>query len=514
MTNVTINTNQGTVTVGDVANTPATNASQPTGAIVVVDSAGYVLTGVSTTIDGVGGGAADAVSVYGGSGVGGSVTITASGGTVTVGTAAALPFTNTAGPITVTQAAIETGALWASTVTVFGGTVDTIKTTGGSVVVGSALAPAAGAVSITDTFGATTNLNTDAFTVVGGSTVNITTTATNGAINVGALGPVLNAAGTGLANAAQYASGNVTIVNTDVSGALQVLGTSANVVNTLGATTVSITGGNIATITDMNTTNATQGPGAGNPIAATTLATVILDGVFGGAGSVINTNPSALAVSVFDVTGANGNVTVNDANAHALTLTLGDDTKALTFTDNTATALNVGNSTTLLGKAAAGGGAVTLNALKATSATISNTGTESLILSNDALLTSIVLSNSGALTLGNLTGNAVLKTITAGSASTGAVTLAINPQTTSFIGGGSTGNDTITITANNATLGSSVGQVTAGGGSNNIVILDYNNGARSGAGPDHRLPVGSGRRPGRHTGRRRRVLGRLHPDGL
>ena len=530
VTNVTINTNQGAVMVGS-ADTPATNAAEPTAIIVVADSAGYVNPN-STTIDGTGNAALDsrhrvrrqrrdrlghrhrlgrhcgrrhavgpAVHQHGrrdhrhpgGHRIGRAVQRRVGGLGVSTG----------------------------STVSIYGGTVDTVKTTGGSVLIGSPAAPAAGAVTITDTFnlptgfagfGAMAAIDNDAFRVVGGAAVTITTAPTSGVVNVGNAAPVLNAGGIALANAAQYASGNVAI--SDYSGSAAgkvalVYGTGAAVVNTLGATSVSIIGTGVATVTDMNTTLATQGPGAGAPIAATTLTTVTLDHV---GVTTLNDNPTALTLGLFD--GA-GNITVNDVNAHTIALTVG--ASAGTLVDNTATSIVLGDSATA-GVGATAAGALTISGTKLTSLTLNNAAAQTITLPvADALLASIVAANGGLLTLGNLTGLGALKTITAGAGSTGGVTAAINPQTTSFLGGGSTGNDTITITQPNATVGASVGQVTAGGGSNNIVVLDYNNTGIPALGQISAFQNGAGRLW--HTGQqpispRGRLRRHLQPDRL
>lgn len=459
-TTVNVTTNAGNVTVGNAAYVAGL---EPSGAVTVVNSS----TGN--------------VSVYGGT----DDTVTAAGGTVVVGAGTAQ--TNASGNVTVTQSAVETGGVFGSSVTVDGGANVTVNTTGGSVTAGVAATPVTGAVSITDTFVGTSN---DAFSVVGGTTVSITTTASGGAINVGSVAPQLNAAGTALANGNAYASGNVTIVNesvagTTAAGASNVYGTGAATVNTNGATAVSITGAGTVNITDEETTKATGGANAGKAIGTSTLATVNLDGV---SGAATITSDALTNLSIADSgTVTSTAVTVNETPAHALSLTLSNNAVntaggQASVTDATATSITVTTS----GTAAS---AVGITANKATSITFNNTAAVSTAaaatavahpdlgasgtLINDAALTTITATGSGALNLGDLSGAAKLTTIDA-TKSTGGVTVGINSTVTSFNGAGSSGNDVVTLNgsistvnaANNAINNTIVG----GSGTNTLVV--------------------------------------------
>ncbi|WP_018420475.1 DUF4214 domain-containing protein [Paraburkholderia tuberum] len=455
-TTVNVTTNAGSVVVGGAGSGVA--GSQSTGAVTVVDSS------------------LGSVSVYGGT----NDTITAAGGVVTVGNSTAL--TNATGNVAVTQSAVETGGQFGSTVAVNGGVNVTVNTTGGSVTAGATATPVTGAVATTDTFVGT---NTDAFTVVGGTTVAINTTASNGSVSVGNVAPKLNVAGTALLNGTSFASGNVTIVNeslagTTAAGAANVFGTGTDIVNTNGATSVSITGASSVAITDEQTTLATGGAGAGKAIGTSTLATVALDGISGNA-TITSGALTNLSIADSSATTATA-VTVNEAGAHALALTLANDavTKVLgqaSVTDATATSMTI--STT--GTAAS---AVALSAAKATTLTFNNaaavstatsvanpTNTAAVTLISDAALTTVTATGAGALNLGDLSGFGKLTTIDA-TKSTGGVTVGINATVTSFNGAGSSGNDTVTLSGNstvNAATPTTNDTIVGGSGVNTLV---------------------------------------------
>jgi hypothetical protein len=454
VTNVTVDTNAGGVLIGDPANAPNANVAEPTGTILVTDAAGAVNPN-SSTIDGAGNPTQDAVDVFGASGAGSTVTVQASDGDVVVGTAGALPNTDPSGAVSVTVAAIETGSAPDNTIAVYGGNGITISATGAhSITAGSAAAPVAGAVSITDSFNGTNleNTNGDAITVVGGVGVTITESASSGPIQVG--GPTvaaLNAAGTGLADAGDYASGAVAITNASGSGAAAVFGTGSVTANVYGSSSVSVVGGSSVDITDEATTLATSGAGAGKPIGPSTLATVVLDGVTGG-GAAVTTNSATLGLSVFD-NAASQTYAVDEASAYALTVTLGNETNALTIDDanNNATSITVGDSTTLVGNAAASvttgstPGIVTLESSSAKSLTFNNTGAQSFVL-DTAAVTAVTATGSGALTLAS-----------------------INPGATSFNGASGSGNQTVGLTQN--ALGAGVTLV--GGTGSNTLVVNY-----------------------------------------
>ena len=428
-----------------------------------------------------------------------TVSATSANGAITIGNGTTS--TNPSGPVTAITNGIETGGQFASGTTVNGagaGAAVTITTTGagGAVVAGKVSAatgvgtPITGAVTITDTFAGTQNA--DRFTVLGGvgtasaPAVAITTTATSGAINVGQVNQatLLNGTGTGLANPTDFANGNVVINNvtkagTGVAGAKNnVWGTGgATNVSTNGAlaTSVSVAGGGFANITDMQTTKATGGAGAGKSLGTSALATVFLDHV---AGAVI-TSDALANLTVIDDPGTAAvpdTFTVIDGTAHALNLTIGNNgvgpTKGLTTTINDATASSVvvGDGGTTAAPATASFGTTAITAATATSMTFNTTAALAVNLVGDAALAAITLNNTGAaasISLGDLSGLAALSSVTAGQTSTGKVSATLNGKT-SFNGSGSTGADTITLTSNGVT-----GTIQAGGGSGNTVIANY-----------------------------------------
>ena len=361
-----------------------------------------------------------------------------------------------------------------SGVTIEGGVVDTVTTTGGDVTIGEKGAPATGAVTITDT---QVGANSDTFAVVGGTTVSITTTASSGDIWVGDTNSIgLDAAGTALANPTAYATGNVTIVDeslagSNAAGSSNVYGTGAVFVRTNGATSVSVTGGSSASITDVQTTPATGGANAGKAIGPSTLTTVSLDGV-SGAASITSDALANLTIADSSKT-ASTTVTIHEpasttAVATSLALTLSNDAVGGTtsVTDAFATAVTVGTSGTAANE-------FSLIAPKATSLTFSNAAAVTLDAGNLTALTSITATGAGALTLPDVTVDGSLAKIDV-SAATGAVTVAnLDPTITSFKGG--TGSDTVTINGNsvvNAISGNN-DTIDAGSAATNTLIANY-----------------------------------------
>ncbi|MDA8417841.1 MAG: DUF4214 domain-containing protein [Desulfobacteraceae bacterium] len=405
-TDVTVTTSgTGIVNVG--SNSAATN---PTGAITVTDT---------------GGTGAGAITVLGGS----SATVNANGNAVTIGGAAAL---STVGAVAVTQAK-------ANTVTIDGGSTVAVTTVGGNVTVGTTTA-ATGAVTVTDTFAGP---STDAISVLKATgPVTINTTATSGNIIVGEAA-TLNAAGTALLNGASNTAGTVTIndsvaSNTRGGVANTTYGTGTTIVRANGSTSVSVTGGTGgATITDLQSTAATGGAGAGQPIGVNTLATVTLDN----AGNSTLTSNALTAVNIAN--SANSAVTVNNAtSAHALALNLSNN--------QVIPALQAGVTDT-----------VTDN--KAGVVTVTTTGTVADNLNLTAnTATKVVFNNAAAVTA---TIAAPLMTSIDATGSTGGVTTAVG-ATTSFAGG--TGASHVTVAAD-PTLA-----ITGGSGTADEYIANYN----------------------------------------
>ena len=443
-TGVTVNEAGGSVTVGGTA------ATNPSGAVSVTETA------VSQQL----------VTIDGGNGV----TVNAQAQTVDVGTN-----TGTAGAQIVNQSAVLTGnglGGGAGTVTVMGGTSVTVNTTGGVVTVGGKLPSGAaavpsGAVNIADTFSGANSANTDSFLVQGGGAVSITTTPTGGAISIG-LAPVLNAAGTALANSAYDPTGNITIDNSETNNGTVTYGTSATNIYTDGAASVSVTGGDGGNIFDVNQFLATGGPNAGTPVGTSALASVSLDGV---AGAVVIQSDAFNTLTIADSLKAAAATTVTNGGtggydsegAHTLSLTLNNDTNAATsVTDGTATAVTVATS-------GATADNIKIVAAKATSLTFNNTAAVILAAADQvsgAGADTIKATGSGALNLGDTTGwtgAGHISSINASSA-TGAVTATIDGNVTAFTGG--SGNDVITVTTGAAQT------INGGSGSDNTVILN------------------------------------------
>ncbi|WP_443678653.1 beta strand repeat-containing protein, partial [Paraburkholderia unamae] len=430
-TDVNVTTNAGGVRVGSSSGTAG---AQPTGSVTVTDTtAGFV-------------------GVFGGS----DVTVSSAGGLVIVGNDNA--GASTKGDVSVTQSAVETGGQYTnnSAVNVAGGDNVTVNTTGGNVTVGSEATPTTGAVSITDTY---VGYNVDNFTVVGGTTVAITTTATDGDIDVGNVTAVIDSVTGALKNASDYASGNVTIVNeskagTSAAGASNVYGTGDTSVTTNGATSVSITGGESATITDIQT-QLTKG--------VSTLSNVTLDHVEGN-----STITSDALTSLTVLNGISGyEYTIdNTTKGHDLSLTIGGDAPVFgvdTIIDTTAGAVTLADNGVASGR-------VDLQLDTATSVTVNTTAAVNLTVDAGANLTTVTLNNTAALNL-SVDGATSLASIDA-SAATGGVTVEVDPTLTSFKGGA--GNDVVTIDSNSLLHADETTYSTiSGGAGNNTLVANY-----------------------------------------
>lgn len=505
-TTVSVTSNDaGSITVG-APGAPTASAALPTGAVTVVNT-GLSLNGVasSVTVDGgtnisianaggsvtVGGLPVGAFSLnptgtvgitetaptlYNNFGAissdgGTAITVTALGQNVTIGANG-----SPTGAVTVSEAGILTGAGAGGghgAIIVDGGTNIGITTTGGSVTVGTPAtnnlgAPGlpSGSVTITDTFSGANGANSDAFAVVGGTTVSITTTATGGAVTVGQA-PVANATGTGLVNTIYEPTGNVTINDSETNAGVVSYGTGATNVYTNGASTVSITGGVVGTVTDVEATVL-----GGKAVGTSNLSTVTLDGSVGGATTVVS---NALAtLTVIDNAAGGGVVTVTDITpAHTIALVVGND-KSLTFKDAGAGTISVSDN----GKVSSiGANVLTIAGAAATTINFANSAALSVPVNGITApgLTTITDTGAGSLSLGDLNGsqgvndglNALTK-INASGAS-GAVSAEINPVGTSFIGG--SGADVLTIDEN--TTLSVAGSLNGGSSGHNTIVANY-----------------------------------------
>jgi len=393
-----------------------------------------------------------------------------------------------------------------SSVAVSGGANDTVSTTAGTVSVsgasGNVTTKSTDSVSVTGAKGAvsiTTKVPTTAISAVtgvvvkGGTTVSVTETdgtSTAGAAPTGNATPVnIGVAPSAVAGATTSGypqvisglssdpTGNVTVsvmtAYTDTSGRADVgFGTGVVSVYTNGATSASITGGTADVITDVQTTPLLASATATAAAGTSTLASVSLDGISGGA---TVTSDALAALTVLDAAGQTVTV-VNTTAGHALALTVGNDGSSgtpLTIGDAIAKSVTVGSQASAY--AAVGGAAInkssaswlTLNTPKATSLTFTQSQKITLVESGSdvAKVATITDTGSGSLVLGDVSGAvyAALTTIDASTA-TGAVTATINGAQV-FKGGA--GADTVTL--NGALTTTSGGSISLGAGDDTLV---------------------------------------------
>lgn len=465
-TDVSVTTTGAGVTIGRAAGGVALATSNPTGNVMVTETmngAGFTR---NIVIDG-----------------GKDITVNAKGQAVFVGTSVASAPT---GAVVVNQADIFTGNTNAilngtnsGNVTVTGGTSVTVNTTGGNVVVGGVVGGVntvpSGAVKITNTFG---GVGADSVTVAGGTTVDITTTKTVGAINVGAASAALNAAGTALKDANLAPTGNVTIVNKTTSGTVTAYGTGAVDALTNGATTVSITGGDADTITDIQSTLATGGSNAGKAIGTSTLKTVVIDSLQVADGVAINSD-ALTELSVLNTLRLSDAITVtNNTAAHALTITQGNNTSLATAIQTITVTDAKAGSITVKDNGVASNTVLRVDATKATAVTLENGAAATVKLDGvSSDIATVTLKGAGAATLvGTLGTGSLSKALTVdASAATGNVTAALQMTTTvdqvqSYKGGSAV--DTITINSN-ASGWSSKATIDGGNGSADVLVANF-----------------------------------------
>ena len=464
-TDVNVTTTGANVTIGRAANAVTDQASNPAGNVTVTETMNGAGFGRTVTIDG-----------------GTDVTVNAKGQTVTIGNSVASAPT---GAVVVNQADIFTGntnavlnGTNAGNVTVRGGTDVTVNTTGGNVtvggVVGSVNTVPSGAVKVTNTFG---GVGADAVSVQGGTTVDISTTKTSGNISVGAASAALNAAGTAFKDANLAPTGNVTIVNKTVSGSQTAYGTSNVDVNANGATTVSVTGGDIDSIIDIQSTLATGGANAGKAVGTSTLKTVIIDNQQAAGTGAIQSD----ALTDLTVTNQKGSADVititNNTAAHALTITQGGNST----TGSTVRIVDaIAGSLTIKDNGTASTNVLRVDATKATAVTIDNAASAAINLGGvSSDIATVTLKGAGAVNLsssGDLGGGSLSKAMMVdASAATGNVTatLALNTEVgkvQEYKGG--SGVDTITIGTNASGWGDKV-KIDGGNGSADVLVANY-----------------------------------------
>lgn len=462
-TDVSVTTTGSNVVVGRAANAATDQASNPTGNVTVTETmngAGFMR---DVVIDG-----------------GKDITVNAKGQAVTIGGEVASAPT---GAVLVNQADIFTGNTNAvlngtksGDVTVNGGTTVTVNTTGGNVTVGGVVGGvntvSSGAVKITNSFG---GVGADTVAVRGGTTVDITTTKTSGAISVGANSAALNTAGTGLKDAALAPTGNVTIVNKTVSGAATAFGTGNVDVLVNGATTVSITGGDADAITDIQSTLATGGSNAGKAVGTSTLTTVVIDGQQ--AAGVVTIKSDALAnLSVLNQQGIADVMTItNNTAAHALTITQGNNTIA----GNTLTVVDAkAGNITIKDNGTASTATLRVDATKATAVTLDNSAAATVKLDGVASdIATVTLKGAGAATLSGTmgVGNLSKAMMVDASAATGNVTATLqltteNDKVQEYKGGSAV--DMVTINSNASGWGDKA-KIDGGNGSADVLVANY-----------------------------------------
>lgn len=460
-TDVTVQSTGSDVIIGRTANALIDQASNPTGNVSVTESMNGNGFTRSVVIDG-----------------GKDVTVNAKGQNVTIGQGVA---SAPVGAVTVTQSDMltGTGAYLASTnagnVTVDGGTTVTVNTTGGNVTVGAVIGGVntvpTGAVQITRTF---SGPGADTTSVQGGTTVAITTTKTSGSITVGNGSQALNAAGTALKDANLAPTGDVTIVDATTVGDATAYGTGSVNVNTNGAATVSLKGGDVDAINDIQATLATGGSGSGKAVGTSKLAKVIVDGQTG-TNNITIASDALTDLSVLNNKGGANNVTItNNTAGHALTITQGGNNKT-SGSDNKVTVIDAkAGSVTVTDNGSASSAVLGVTAAKATSLTVNNAATAIVNVAGDVELTTVTLKGAGNVTLQNVSTLGKIATVDA-STSTGNVTADLTVTTVAgvsqkFTGG--SGVTKLTVSTNAFSYGDAV--VLAGGtGSSDVIVANY-----------------------------------------
>ncbi len=309
-----------------------------------------------------------------------------------------------------TNVTVTDGTLGTGTVTVDGGAavnVTTATTSTGTITVGGTTAPT-GAVTVKASIAGTGAVTQGNINVTGGTTVNVTTSATQATVN------------TSTTQAA------VTVTGTSATTAVTVNQTAAV---TADASTKGIIGGAV-TINDANGAHATK---------AGTIATVTI----ANAGNVAITDNSLSTLTVSGKVGTVGVTTGAGATVSALALNLGaGSTGAVTLGTNYKT-LNVAMS-----------GDNTVADVSATAATALNvSGTANLTLTANAGLTAVTtatVTGAAGLTANLTTLTALTKVDTTGTTGTSAVT--IDATKVAFAGGA--GSDTVTLSGALASGGS------------------------------------------------------------
>jgi S-layer protein len=374
---------------------------------------------------------AGALTVNGGN----NVTVTGTGSPIVVGgTAATAP----AGNVTVTSTAQA-----ATNVAVNSGVNVNVTTTGqttGTVIVGSALLPATGAVNV-NVGGATTAATTGAVTVTGGSTITISDVV----VNTGAAGAVAAVTGNiGATGSAVTTAVSVTQAPTVVAAAaVTALANTRDAVAAISGVTaapVTVADLNAASVTLANTiSSVTLNNYGDSTISSTALNTVNLSGTGGTLGITLGGSAATIAARTalnLNLGGGNLGVITDVANQLAtVNAALTANTTLAGITDTALRTLNV-----------SGTGVLSLTASNAALTGVNVTGAAGF---NGTLVGTGVTSFTAANTTGNntVTLTSTTQSYTGGS---GNDTVSIAADATRTISGG-TGNDTLVLSGTAAT---------------------------------------------------------------
>ena len=291
-------------------------------------------------------------------------------------------------------------------------------------------------------------------------------------VNVSAAGSTTGAET--IRNSGMDPTGNVVVTNqsvhTDSNGlANNLYGTGTVSVYTNGSNSVSVTGAGAVTIVDIGTQTLVPSTGATAVAGTSKLSSVSLAGLSGD----VNITSDAISTVTLTDTLQSAVRTVNilnsgttGANSGALNVVLsnaGTSTNRVAVSDATATSINVSSAAATAYQKTGGSGGIA-----------SNSGSKSNVTLTAAKATSINMTNSLSVDVGDYLNSAAKVATVDGSGATGAIaaTLPATPSQGTVFKGGS-GNDTVTVKASsdlsaNSTT-SAVTTVTLGAGSDKLL---------------------------------------------
>lgn len=284
--------------------------------------------------------------------------------------------------------------------------------------------------------------------VTGGTSVTITGTKDTGAIKIGAA-PYAKAAVSDSGypqsngNSSKTPTGDVSITNvtktasTTTGASIGTYGTGTATVYTNGATTVTVKGAGTTVITDANTLALTSSSTATAASGTSKLTTVNLAGL---SGNATITSDAISSISVSDVLSAKTVTVANSgttgANTGAINLAVsnvGTSSTRVTLDDATATSVNVSSAAA--------------SAYATVGSTTSNASSKSYITLTTPKATSVNMTNTLSVDIGDLTAAGMAKVAKVdASGATGAVTATVgdtSEQGLAFTSGA--GNDSVTI---------------------------------------------------------------------